>query len=68
MSLFSILCNGTLLTTFDAIGVGPTFLAYGGCYVVCCGLIYCGLPETGAEIGAETGGETGGKETGREGE
>ena len=56
MSLFSILCNGTLLTTFDAIGVGPTFLAYGGCYVVGCGLIYCGLPETGAETGGETGG------------
>ena len=64
MSLFSILCNGTLLTTFDAIGVGPTFLAYGGCYLVCCGLIYCGLPETGAE----TRGGAGGEETGREGD
>mmetsp|Transcript_1395 Transcript_1395/g.2294 ORF Transcript_1395/g.2294 Transcript_1395/m.2294 type:complete len:451 (-) Transcript_1395:852-2204(-) len=47
MSLFSILCNGTMLTTIKHLGVGPTFLLYGFLYVVCFLYLWKKLPESG---------------------
>jgi len=46
MSIFSILCNGTLLTTMNRLGVGETFLLYAFLYGFCWLYIWMKLPET----------------------
>ncbi len=47
MSVFSIVCNGTLLMTIKALGAGPTFLLYASAYAACFVVLLRHLPESG---------------------
>ncbi|KAF0689422.1 Aste57867_19128 [Aphanomyces stellatus] len=46
MSAFSLAMNGTMLSLFDALGVGATFFVYGLSYAACLVVFYYYLPET----------------------
>lgn len=46
MSFFSLVINATLLSTFELIGTGPTFLAYSASFTLCFIVFYVYLPET----------------------
>mmetsp|Transcript_938 Transcript_938/g.2201 ORF Transcript_938/g.2201 Transcript_938/m.2201 type:complete len:533 (+) Transcript_938:144-1742(+) len=46
MSVFSIICNGTMLSTIHAFGPGPTFLFYAVLYIISLAILVRHLPES----------------------
>ncbi|GBG32236.1 Facilitated glucose transporter-like [Hondaea fermentalgiana] len=46
MSFFSIVCNGTMLSTIKTFGPGATFLFYSSLYVICLAILVRYLPES----------------------